>query len=288
MGIQRSLLLLWVMALCWSSSTAYNVLFTGETLANQSSIGFPEKGSFVMQLDCNLVLYNENGVPLFHTNTAGFGRRNCILSFTNNGRLVVRTPAGRTLWQSPNFNSPIGDYAAVFRPDGDVAIYGPVVWSSFARGESMETAQKQQQQPEATGEVQELLGNRPMYNNMLFSGQILSGNRSIKDLSSLEVTNDCQLLLTVESGLRIVLGGLKGEDCFARLNFRGQLTLLDDTYAHKLAWPTTANPTRGEYVLILRGSAALIYGPLAWSTNVRGVPNPQAIVNLMLPSDAKK
>ncbi|KAG0447171.1 hypothetical protein HPP92_028448 [Vanilla planifolia] len=135
-----------------------------------------------------------------------------------------------------------------------------------------------------TEKEQELLGNIPTVNNMLFSGQVLYGNDELTNgLTSLKV-RDCELEQTWLF-FSWPLVSVQGEDCFVRLNFRGQLTIIDDTGKNSSALPTAANPTKGEYVLILEGLLAQIYGPSAWSTNVRGV---QPIVHLMLPSDAQE
>jgi hypothetical protein len=50
-----------------------------------------------MQTDGNLVVYNANGGPVFHTWT--FGNPGAYLAIQDDGNLVVYSSGGAVLWQ---------------------------------------------------------------------------------------------------------------------------------------------------------------------------------------------
>ncbi|XP_056868523.1 B-type lectin plumieribetin-like isoform X3 [Takifugu flavidus] len=52
-----------------------------------------------MQEDCNLVMYNDEEKPRWHTNTSKGGRNTCVLSLTDEGKLVLKKD-GQQLWNS--------------------------------------------------------------------------------------------------------------------------------------------------------------------------------------------
>ena len=131
------------------ASAQRNVLLSGETLGTTERLTYGDV-QFIMQGDCNLVLYNGRGG--FQSNTARRGN-DCQLTLTNYGQLIIKRGGnGVTVWNSPNSSNKEGKYAAVLRPDGVVSVYGPQVWSTPAPALS-------------TGEVKLAVGNT------LFSGQ---------------------------------------------------------------------------------------------------------------------
>jgi hypothetical protein len=84
--------------------------------------------SFVMQEDCNLVLYDA-GRPIWHSKTAGKGFRGCHLTLHNNGNLVVYNKGNGIMWQSGT-NGKNDHYVLVLQEDRNVVIYGPAIWAT--------------------------------------------------------------------------------------------------------------------------------------------------------------
>ncbi|XP_074477497.1 B-type lectin plumieribetin-like [Sebastes fasciatus] len=56
-----------------------------------------------MQADCNLVMYNKESEPKWHTNSAKGDCNMCRLHLTNDGKLVVDKECGE-IWSSTNDN----------------------------------------------------------------------------------------------------------------------------------------------------------------------------------------
>ncbi|XP_037613232.1 lectin-like isoform X1 [Sebastes umbrosus] len=54
-----------------------------------------------MQADCNLVMYNKESKPKWHTNSAKGDCNMCRLYLTNEGKLVVDKECGQ-IWSSTN------------------------------------------------------------------------------------------------------------------------------------------------------------------------------------------
>ncbi|KAL0906274.1 hypothetical protein M5K25_024753 [Dendrobium thyrsiflorum] len=265
--IPLSFFLLIVLISASCSTAVTNVLLTGQTLSRQAGLSYANKVSFIMQYDCNLVIYNSGGNAIWHSNTAGIGSRNCILSFTNNGRLVVRNPSGRQLWISSNANSKVGKYVAVLLPDGKVSIFGPEVWSIAGVEESVSIGRNNSNE---IVQPIETLENSPIIYNLLFSGQVLYHNGKLSDNGySFIMKEDCELVLQKSNGKvswRTWTKG-NGKHCFARLNHKGELAIKDDAY--KSVWNNWASEKApvGEYVLVMQKNGdAVIYGPEVWTT----------------------
>ncbi|KAI3354859.1 hypothetical protein L3Q82_004659 [Scortum barcoo] len=119
-----------------------------------------------MQADCNLVMYNKNSEPRWHTNSARPSCNMCSLRLTDDGKLVVHrecdaiwssaesrgmnlTGVGRSsLIMSRNFLSKNdelrrgdflisnnGEFKAIFQDDGNFVIYGwKPLWASDTHG----------------------------------------------------------------------------------------------------------------------------------------------------------
>lgn len=240
-----------------SAMAENNVLLTGQTLGPDGQLSYGDS-AFVMQEDCNLVLYNK-GNYRFQSNTNGSGL-NCFLSFTDNGRLIIRRSSGSTVWTTSNSLSQNGEYAAVLAPDGKIKIFGPKVWSTPASNRRVTKVPS--------------LRNVPLVKNVLFSGQTLysNGQLTTRDYSFV-MRDDCNLALE-EAGHGTIWETEtkgKGEYCFLRLDHRGQIAVKDDTY-----WTVYASSSQdskeGDYVLVLQANGqAIIYGPVAWSSDQHGV-----------------
>ncbi|XP_072997916.1 mannose-specific lectin 3-like [Typha latifolia] len=246
-------LLVFASLLSLSIANENNVLITGEVLGTDSQLSYLG-AVFVMQGDCNLVLYN-SGVG-FQSDTHGDGV-NCTLTLDDHGQLIIKSSDNTVVWTSvPRANTKKGSYAAVVRPDGAVAVYGPTVWST----------------PKLDSSNADVYGsyklNIPMVRNLLFSSQILYDNDEIaaRDYSFI-MRDDCDLVLD-KGGKGVVWesgSSGKGKNCFLRLDHKGQLSVNDDH--NKILWVSEAAGKDGDYVLIMQiNGQAAVYGPLVWST----------------------
>nr|AAA33549.1 dimeric mannose specific lectin protein precursor [Narcissus hybrid cultivar 2] len=103
-----------------------NILYSGETLSPGQSLNY---GSyvFIMQEDCNLVLYNVDK-PIWATNTGGLSS-DCHLSMQTDGNLVVYSPQNKAIWAS-NTDGENGHFVCVLQKDRNVVIYGTDRWAT--------------------------------------------------------------------------------------------------------------------------------------------------------------
>ncbi|XP_074586267.1 mannose-specific lectin 3-like [Curcuma longa] len=234
-----------------SSANEGNVLLTGDVLPTDGQLSYG-RSAFVMQGDCNLVLYNFGRG--FQSDTHGAGA-NCTLSLSNRGALII-TSAGATVWSSPG--SKKGKYAAVLRPDGEVAVYGPALWAT--PDSNVSTLSEDVASHEALAAVR----------NLLFSGQSISVGVELASRDyAFRVEADCNLVLN-KAGTEVVWQSAtagRGAHCFARLDHRGQLAVVGDHYL-KVVWSSNSTAGAGDYVLILQiNGQAVVYGPVLWSTS---------------------
>ncbi|KAI0504185.1 hypothetical protein KFK09_015135 [Dendrobium nobile] len=80
-----------------SAANEGNILATGDILPTDGQLSYKD-AAFVIQGDCNLILYNKaNG---FQSNTHGFGT-NCTLTLSDHGQLLIKDGQGLQVWSSP-------------------------------------------------------------------------------------------------------------------------------------------------------------------------------------------
>lgn len=240
-----------------AATTDTNVLLTGQSLSagEYLTIDPSRRPSVTLSRDCDLLLRNDTGIHSI-SNTKGMGK-DCILNFTANGRLQIVEHTNKTVWITPNFYSLKGDYAAVLKPDGEFAIYGPSLWASPAPPS------------EPTNDRARNDRGVPFVRNLLFSGQVLSDGESLEAYPyKLAVNSPCTF--AVEDGSGSVWEQKPNSNsrrCFVRLNYHGQLSLLDDLYL--TLWSSNSYCTllpEGEYVLVMRyDGIAAVYGRKLWS-----------------------
>ncbi|KAK1297904.1 hypothetical protein QJS10_CPB14g01188 [Acorus calamus] len=96
-----------------------NMLFSGDSL-NTGQALFNGNYKFIMQGDCNLVLY-DSGRAVWASNTNGKGS-SCVLRMQNDGNLVIYAAGGRAVWAS-NTNIGTGNYFCALQNDRNVVIY---------------------------------------------------------------------------------------------------------------------------------------------------------------------
>ncbi|XP_077252020.1 mannose-specific lectin-like [Tasmannia lanceolata] len=106
---------------------AYNVLYSGQSLGPGEYLveGFY---LFIMQKDCNLVLY-ESTEPLWASNTAG-SALNCSCHLDKYGNLKIETSDSNTLWESKSGSVFSSHFVLVLQKDRNLVIYGGNVWST--------------------------------------------------------------------------------------------------------------------------------------------------------------
>ncbi|XP_020703188.2 mannose-specific lectin 3-like [Dendrobium catenatum] len=210
-----------------------------------------EDAAFVIQGDCNLILYNKaNG---FQSNTHGFGT-NCTLTLSDHGQLLIKDGQGLQVWSSPG-GSKKGKYVAVLGPDGILNVFGPSIWSTPPLSS-----------PSAAIDAE--LSNLPFVRNVLFSSQVLHESSKLTSRDyTLEITEDCNLEFT-KASVGVVWQSEtngKGQHCFVRLDGHGRLAVVNDHY--KVLWSSKPVGVEGEYVLVVQiNGQAVVYGPVVWST----------------------
>lgn len=252
-----------VFLLCSSTSSANeaNILVSGQVLSTDEQLSV-ENAVFVIQNDCNLVLYNKG--KGFQSNTSGSSTK-CILTLSDYGQLIITDViTKKVVWSSPRAKGDSkGQYAAILQPDGEVGIYGPAVWS---------TPSLASKEVNVAGVENKISGDAPSSSaNLLFSSEVLKeGWKVVSRDYALEVTKECGLQLTKSGNgnTTVVWKGPRfpaNEYCFARLNFHGQLALLEENC--EVLWSSRAGAEKGVYVLAVKiDGQATIYGPRFWST----------------------
>ncbi|XP_010923256.1 mannose-specific lectin 3 [Elaeis guineensis] len=240
-----------------STANDSNVLLTGDVIPTNGQLTNGD-ATFAMQGDCNLVLYNNRRG--FQSNTHGNGD-NCTLTLNDFGQFVIKGASGSAVWFSQlRGNYTRGKYAAVLRPDGEIAIYGPAVWSTPNYGfRSTRGA--------ASTRLMDVPTLTP--NNVLFSSQVIYDDAQLttRDYTFI-MRESCNLALAKRStGIIWQTGTVDGgEYCFLRLDHRGQLAIVDDQY--KTVWRSQPASKDGDYVLVVQiNGQAVVYGPVVWSTS---------------------
>ncbi|CAL9192991.1 unnamed protein product [Musa hybrid cultivar] len=252
-----SLVLLLLLLPTPSTANDNNILLTGDVLRPDCQLSFLD-ASFTMRSDCDLVLYAQSD-PVFSSSTYDEGAFNCSAVLNQYGQIVISDPlTGRVLWVSGD-PGPQGKYAAVLKPDGNLGIYGPPIWSTLPV--------VTQGQDNPVGEVNSV---KAPLKNTLFSTEILEekGELTTRDYT-LAMDDSCSLNLQRGSEQYLWVSGTAGlgAHCFLRLNRLGQLTIKDDRY--KTLWSTApSSQGEGEYVLILQyNGQAAVYGPMFWAAD---------------------
>lgn len=122
----RVFALSFVLLLLLGNGVAEDMLFNGESL---NAGDFIENGPyrFVMQNDCNLVLYVNQTRALWSSRTNGRGTT-CRATLQNNGNLVVLL-GGDVVWNSNSARGP-NTYRLIVQSDGNVVIYGAALWAT--------------------------------------------------------------------------------------------------------------------------------------------------------------
>ncbi|OVA04945.1 Bulb-type lectin domain [Macleaya cordata] len=133
MGLGRHLqvlLMITTTLTMWSAmfacTEASNTIFTGGRLSSGQYL-YNEPYKFIMQSDCNLVLY-KNGAARWNSGTNGRGA-DCYVVLQNDGNLVILSGQGGVIWASQS-NRGLNTYRLVLQTDGNVVIYGGAIWAT--------------------------------------------------------------------------------------------------------------------------------------------------------------
>ncbi|KAG6476862.1 hypothetical protein ZIOFF_066110 [Zingiber officinale] len=102
---------------------AANVLYAGQTLYSDYSLKEGDY-TFIMQHDCNLVLYNRQ-LDKWSSNTKDEGTA-CHVTLQNDGNLVIYNSNDKPLNWSSNTAGEEDKYILVLHRDGHVVIYEPI------------------------------------------------------------------------------------------------------------------------------------------------------------------
>ncbi|XP_074564898.1 mannose-specific lectin 1-like [Curcuma longa] len=105
--------------------TNNNILYAGDKLNTGESLTEGDF-TFIMQSDCNLVLY-DNDKDMWSSASNGLGN-NCAAHLQTNGDLVIRSDDGNVVWSS-NTSQPEGEFILVLQRDGKVVIYSRAIFT---------------------------------------------------------------------------------------------------------------------------------------------------------------
>nr|ADX01383.1 lectin [Bulbophyllum morphologorum] len=103
-----------------------NHLLSGEQLNTGQSLT-EGTSQFIIQDDCNLVLYKMNIVK-WQSNTTGEGS-GCYVTFNKQGNLVIHNNKNRVIWSS-NSSRKQGNYILILQKDGNLVIYSKPIWAT--------------------------------------------------------------------------------------------------------------------------------------------------------------
>ncbi|XP_068645395.1 mannose-specific lectin-like [Aristolochia californica] len=111
---------------CSEMAVGEDLMFSGESLNTNE---FLENGQyrFIMQGDCNLVLYLNRTRALWNSGTNGRGT-SCRATLQTDGNLVILSGSS-VVWSS---GTAIGsnNYRLIVQGDGNVVIYGRALWAT--------------------------------------------------------------------------------------------------------------------------------------------------------------
>ncbi|KAH7657023.1 alpha-D-mannose-specific plant lectins domain-containing protein [Dioscorea alata] len=109
------------------------ILYSGESLCSEQALNHMSY-TFIMQSDCNLVLY-DGGSPVWASDTGGLGQR-CCATLQRDGNLVIKKNNYKNyndnynvVWAS-NTNVGEGYYVLILQKDRNVVIYGGAIWAT--------------------------------------------------------------------------------------------------------------------------------------------------------------
>ncbi|KAG9441963.1 hypothetical protein H6P81_017817 [Aristolochia fimbriata] len=127
LSVIRTMTVLLALTAFWSEvAVGEDLMFSGESLNTNE---FLENGQyrFIMQGDCNLVLYVNRTRALWSSRTDGKGT-SCRATLQNDGNLVILS-GSTVVWSSRSARGP-NTYRLIVQGDGNVVIYGASLWAT--------------------------------------------------------------------------------------------------------------------------------------------------------------
>ncbi|XP_074561487.1 mannose-specific lectin TAR1-like [Curcuma longa] len=232
-----------------SSMADRNVLYGGEKLRTDE---FLAEGDyiFVMQSDCNLVLY-EKEQALWSSETNGLGSR-CFARMQTDGNFIIFNDRANKVWESRTRQTE-GEFILVLQRDGHVVIYADPIFT--------------------VPEVEP--NNRKMAtvtnNHILYADDKLNNGESLtKGEFTFIMQSDCNLVLydNDKEMWSSASNGL-GNNCVAHLQTNGDLVILSDN--GNVVWSSNTSHQEGEFILVLqRDGKVVIYSRALWN-----IPKPE-------------
>ncbi|XP_068640730.1 mannose-specific lectin-like [Aristolochia californica] len=124
--VRTMVFLLALTVFCSKMAVGEDLMFSGESLNTNE---FLENGPyrFIMQGDCNLVLYVNGNRALWSSRTDGKGT-SCRATLQNDGNLVLLSGSS-VVWNSRSAKGP-NNYRLIVQGDGNVVIYGGALWAT--------------------------------------------------------------------------------------------------------------------------------------------------------------
>lgn len=105
------------------------LIATGTLEPGQYLLDAEHNYKFIMQEDCNLVLY-DGQQPIWASQTQDKGNR-CRASLNRSGNLVIADENGKQVWKSENNSPPLpSNRALLLQPDLNLVVYTHPAWST--------------------------------------------------------------------------------------------------------------------------------------------------------------
>ncbi|KAK9120579.1 hypothetical protein Syun_018196 [Stephania yunnanensis] len=106
---------------------AKDTIYNGESLNAEEYL---ENGpfKFIMQSDCNLVLYRNGDKAMWSSKTARKGV-GCMAILQDTGNLVILANRG-VIWASNAYTATKNPFRLVLQADGNVVVYGAPLWAT--------------------------------------------------------------------------------------------------------------------------------------------------------------
>ncbi|KAK9144318.1 hypothetical protein Sjap_004221 [Stephania japonica] len=261
---------------------AKNTIYNGESL-NTGEYLENEPYKFVMQGDCNLVLYKDYGkTTIWSTHTERKGK-NCQATLLNNGKLLVVGDSGTVLWDSSKIDYP-NLFRLVLQSDGNVVIYGASLWHTNTTRPSSDGNNQLAHRPYVPSCLSHQINSRFVQaitdahpyvsrvqeKNTIYNGESLNTEEYLENEPyKFVMQGDCNLVLYKDYGKTMIWlthTERKGKNCQAALLNNGKLVVVGDSGT--VLWDSGKTDYPNLFHLVLQSDGnVVIYGASLWHTN---------------------
>ncbi|KAK9120578.1 hypothetical protein Syun_018195 [Stephania yunnanensis] len=276
-----------------NGAVAKDTIYNGQSLNTNEYL---QNGiyTFIMQGDCNLVLYKNGNIPLWNSQTAGKGNA-CMATLQNNGNLVILSNTG-IVWTSNTYRGP-NSYRLVVQGDGNVVIYGAALWATnTAQGRKKLSNSDSllhwfdmkllRYKLGSSNLIRDrnvngvtlgiallsmlllMIINGAVAKDTIYNGQSLNTNEYLQNgIYTFIMQGDCNLVLYKNGNIPLWNSQTagKGNACMATLQNNGNLVILSNT---GIVWTSNTNRGPNSYRLVVQGDGnVVIYGAALWATN---------------------